>query len=349
MDRLQRWVNQWPQSVTGRVALAGAYLHYGWKARGGGYADQVTEQGWQLFGERSEKAGKILAEAFNLPIKDPEWFVVMHQVMQAQQVGKVMQTALFEKAIAFESDYQYYYRMQAENLLPKWDGEEGEMARFAAQATDRIGGKKGDVMYYEIAAYVNCSCDARNQPNGMSWPRIKRGYAAVEEQYGTSLVNMNQMAAFAAAAGDADFAEELLTRIGENWDPHAWHNNRKYFEEVREWAGFSKIEKTMQDGMKAAEANLQTPAGRQYDAELSKSFQSNYGDIVAACVKIAAEPRLTPFDLFLQIGKTGTVETLYMSPTTRVSLCLASKVSSGRFPAPPQPSYWVKISMSFQP
>jgi hypothetical protein len=348
MDRLQRWVKQRPQSITARVALAGAYLDYGWKARGGGYADQVTEEGWQLFAERSETAGKILAEAFNLPTKDPEWYVMMQDVMRAQQVSKEMKHAMFEKAVAFEPDYYYYYRMEAENLLPKWDGEEGEVALFAAQAADRLGGKRGDMIYYEIAAYVNCSCDARNQPNGMSWPRIKRGYAAVEEQYGASLANMNQMAKFAAAAGDLDFTHELMTRIGENWDPATW-KTRERFETVRSWAGFSDIQKTFDEGKKAAEANLLTPAGRQYDGELSKSFQAGYGEILGACVKLSGENPVNPFDLFMQIGKTGMVENIYFSAITRVSVCLASKVSSGRFPPPPEPAYWVKVGVSFQP
>lgn len=37
---LKRWVEQRPQSITARVALAQAYVNYGWKARGTGYADR---------------------------------------------------------------------------------------------------------------------------------------------------------------------------------------------------------------------------------------------------------------------------------------------------------------------
>jgi len=145
---------------------------------------------------------------------------------------------------------------------------------------------------------------------------------------------------------DAPSLGEIARHARAEKSKAAWHS-RKHFEDVREWAGFSEIGKTMQEGMKAAEANLQTSAGRQYDAEISKSFQSNYGDIVAACVKLVGE--LKPFDLVVQIGKTGGVEKLYMSPATAVSVCLASKVSSGHFPTPPQPAYWVKISLSSHP
>src|SRR6185437_10395277 len=317
------------------------------EARGGGTADQVTDEGWQLFAERSEKAGRILAGGFNLPTKDPEWYLAMQLVLQAQGASKAMQTAMFEKAIAFEPDYQYYYRQQAQMLQPQWEGEEGEAALFAEQQADRIGGKKGDMMYYMISTFLNCGCNSENQPNGMSWQRIKRGYNAVEDQYGASLVNMNQMARFAAAAGDMVFAHELFNRIGENWDKDEWQT-RKNFESVRAWAGFAEIHESAEQARKEAEGNVKTPQGRQFDAQIGNAFAANYSDILDACVKLDGEPKQTPFDLLLQIGSTGKVNNLFFSVPTRVSVCLASKVQTGRFPTPPQPDYWVKISINFQ-
>lgn len=344
LDRLQRWMKQKPQSITARVALAGAYVEYAWYARGGGYADQVTDQGWQLFGERMDIATKILADAYNLPVKDPEWFQEMQLVLRGQQRSLEMQTAMFEKAIAFEPDYQYYYRTQAETLLPKWEGEEGQTALFANQIADRIGGVKGDILYYFVAAWVNCSCDARNQPNGMSWPRVKRGYAAVEKQFGLSLFQVNQMAKFAAAAGDPDFSYELFNRIGDNWNQEVW-GSRENFDSVRSWAGFSQLVKSREDGIKAADANLKTPAGRRFNDEVEKTFQSGYSKILESCRVLADETKPTPFDLILRIGRTGLVEDVFFSVGTRVSVCVSTKVANGRFPNPPEPSYWTRISV----
>ena len=83
--------------------------------------------------------------------------------------------ALFRKAVAFEPEYYYYYRMLADSLLPKWGGEEGEAARFAAAVADGIGGKKGDLIYFEIATTLVCACGKVHEQgiNGLSWPRIK--------------------------------------------------------------------------------------------------------------------------------------------------------------------------------
>ena len=140
--RLQRWTAQRPDSITARVALAGAQLQYAWRARGGGYADKVTEDGWRVFQQRAGMAAKTLMDASSLPAKCPEWFLTAQLIARAMGQSKEMQTAIFEKAIAFEPDYQYFYRAQAETLMPKWEGEEGEMAVFAGHVADTIGGKK---------------------------------------------------------------------------------------------------------------------------------------------------------------------------------------------------------------
>lgn len=344
IERLNRWVAQRPKSITARVALAGAYLNYAANARGGGYANTVSEDGWQLYAERSAIAGKILVEAFELPEKCPEWYLQMQGVVNAQDGSPEMQRAMFEKAVAFEPEYQYYYRLRADHLLPKWGGNDGDAAAFAAEAADRLGGTKGDMIYYLIGSFLNCGCDNDRLLNGMSWPRIKKGYAAVEEQYGASLENLNKMAMMAAMAGDPEYAQEALTRIGESWDPETWRT-RKYFDDTREWVKGHAIVKSIEAALKAADANLTTPEGRRFDGELGKTFAANYSTAVADCQKNSGDPFLVPFDLLLQLGKTGAIEQVYSTFQTHVSTCLIPQVQKGQFPAPPQPSYWVKIHL----
>jgi hypothetical protein len=344
LARLQRWVTQRPDSITARVALAAAQLQYAWRARGGGYADKVTEDGWRDFQKRAEAAAKILMDASALPAKCPEWYLAMQLTARALGQSKEVQTAIFEKAIAFEPDYQYFYRTQAEMLMPKWEGEEGEMAAFAAQAADRIGGKKGDMIYYQIAAVLNCGCDNDRKLNGMSWPRIKRGYVAVEEQHGEFVGNLNAMAYMAGMAGDMAYADETFKRIGEGWDEALWHK-KENFQMVRQWAQFAEVPRMIDNAMKAADANLQTPDGRKFDEQISKAFASNYSATVTECLKSSGDFSLVPFDMVLQVGGNGTVDQIVVSKMSRTSSCIVAKVSSGVFPPPPQPDYWVKISM----
>jgi hypothetical protein len=344
LSRLQRWAVQRPDSITVRVALAAAQLQYAWRARGGGYADKVTDDGWKLFQERAEVAAKTLKDASTLPAKSPEWFLSLQLTARALGQSKETQTAIFEKAIAFEPDYQYFYRTQAETLMPKWEGEEGEMAAFAGQVADRIGGKKGDMIYYQIAAVLNCGCDNDRKFNGMSWPRIKRGYIDVEEQYGEFVGNLNAMAYMAGMAGDMAYADETFKRIGEGWDEALWHN-KENFQTVRQWAEFAEVPRMIENAMKAADANLQTQDGRKFDEQVTKTFASNYSATVTECLKSSGELSMVPFDMVLQVGGNGTVEQVFVSKMSRTSSCIVAKVGGGLFPPPPKSDYWVKISM----
>jgi hypothetical protein len=259
-----------------------------------------------------------------------------------------MQAAIFEKSIAFEPDYQYFYRAQAELLLPRWEGEEGETAVFAKNVADRIGGKKGDMIYYQIATYLNCGCDSDRDLNGLEWSRIKRGYMALEEQYGEFVGNLNAMAYMAGAAGDPVYAEELFGRIGEGWDEALWHKKDNFLM-VRDWAKGSTAQKAAEDAIKealaAAEQNLQTAEGRSFDEKVSKTFAADYGAVIADCLKSSGDSWLVPFDMAAQVTKNGAVEKVFVSVSTGTSACLSAKVEKGLFPAPPKPDYWIKISL----
>lgn len=344
LERLQRWVAQRPDSITARVALAGAQLQYAWRARGGGYADNVTEEGWRLFGERAKLAANMLMDASSLPAKCPEWYLTMQLVARALGESKEMQTAIFEKAVAFDPDYQYFYRAQAELLLPRWEGEEGEMAAFAEQVADRVGGKKGDMIYYQIAASVNCGCASDKTLNGLQWSRIKRGYLATEEQYGEFVGNQNAMAYMAGKAGDPVYAEELFVRIGEGWDKALWRDKGN-FQMVRDWAHGAAARNAAEVALKAAEDNLQTPEGRKYDEQLAKAFAASYSATVTECLNRSGDAFLFPFDLVMQVAKNGAVKNSFVSVITPTSTCLIGQVDKGIFPTPPGADYWVKISL----
>ena len=343
--RLKRWVAQRPESITARVALAAAYKEYAWAGRGVGFANTVTDEGWKLFAERLALAEQTLMEAFKLPEKCPEWYLTMLLVAGDEERDDDVQKAIFDKAIAFEPEYQYYYRARAFRMLPRWGGEPGELAAFAEQSANRIGGAKGDMIYYQIGMFVNCGCADEGDLNGMSWERIKRGYAALRQQYGDSKEGLNKLAFLASRRHDAAYATELFDRIGEEWDPSAW-KDKNSFDRTREWEKGEARFNTLKSGLQAAEANLNTPEGRSFDGKVASSFSVMYGRDVTDCFRASGESFLIPFDLILQVGKDGKVEQLFYTVTTNTSVCLGSRVQKGTFPVPPAPSYWVKVSLS---
>ena len=232
---LKHWVDERPQSITARVALANAYVNYGWKARGSGYADSVNEDGWKLLSERTEKAASILMDAYKLPAKCPYWFGAMHSVGMAAGFDKQQMTTLFQKAIEYEPSYYHMYREYANFLLPKWGGDPGEVEAFADQTYRKVGGKQGAFLYFEIASVANCDCSQGEQSFSMSWERTKEGYAALEATYGTTNLKRNRMALMAWKAGDRKTAHEMFEQIGDAWDRTTWRS-RTSFAQARNWA-----------------------------------------------------------------------------------------------------------------
>jgi hypothetical protein len=346
LNRLKRWVSRNPDSITARVALAGSYVQFGWDARGDGYANTVSASGWKLFGERVAEAKRILEKASALPIKCPEWYVAMQTVALAQSWDGTKARALLEQAAAFEPAYYYYYRLYADFILPKWNGEPGDSEKFAAEAADRIGGEQGDATYFQIAAYMICHCNAEPQLQDMSWPKIQRGFAILEKQRGPSLTNLNLAAYMAIKNKDAVTADKLFTRIGEHWDEDTWRK-QAYFESSKTWAAQVAPSMAQQRSIEdSADANMQSIDGARYRAAFDEKFEN----LARQCVQTAGSDQ-GKFEMLVSVGKDGSVERMTMNPSTGVGRCLFQKLMefqmthTAAFPPPPQPSYWIKLDL----
>jgi hypothetical protein len=345
MDPIERWVAAKQASVTARVALAESYASYAWYARGNGTSDSVTGSGWKLFGQRLDKAKETLDEAAKLQQKCPEWYVVMQRIAMGQNWNVPQETALFEQAIAFEPSYYYYYRMHANFILPKWNGEEGDSTKFAEKVADHMGGKQGDILYFEIAVQLVCRCD-EPEFSHMSWPRVQRGYAELEKEYGTSLINLNEFALMALKAKDPESADLAFKRIGDSWDKDTW-GSESFFKANQSWAAATAPGQARFRAIRsAADANMQTAQGVRY----KKDFEQKFAKFMQPCVQNAGSD-LEKFEFMIKVGKQGTVEGLWMPDGTVVAVCLFQTLSQTElkkekvFPRPPQPSYVVDLKL----
>jgi hypothetical protein len=345
LQRLQNWVAAMPNSVTARVALAGAYIGYAGDARGDGAANTVSEGGWKLFRERTADAKRILEEASALPTKCPEWYVVMQQVAQNQDWKEDEKRALFDRATKFEPGYYYYARVRASNLLPKWGGQPGATEKFTQEIADRIGGDQGDILYFQVASsnYVICACE--DDPH-LSLARIERGFEASEKQYGVSMLNLNRIAFLTARTRPDDelFASKALTRIGDQWDEETW-TVEKDFELAKNYATFMAQRLTIQA---AADANMKTPEGLRYQA----TFEKPYRELARQCVRPEGGD-VGRFVALTNVGAQGTVEDIRISGNDPAASCLYEKLralqqaKTPAFPPPPQAPYWVRLDLDW--
>ena len=346
LDRLKRWEAQQPDSITARVALAYGYLNYAWQLRGDG-STPLTAEGKQLFNERVKLAETELNQAFELPAKCPEWYYVMLQTGRAKGWEVEDLTALFQRAIAFEPEFFYYYQELALSLTPKWRGKEGDAEKFAQESANRVGGKAGDILYWQITQSILGNRDLGNNPPQFAWSRALLGYQDLMEQYGASPLRQNQMAQMAARFGDYMVADETLTQIGDRWDQGTW-GTREYFEKVKTWARGSAVPfRKIIEAYKAVNENMATPEGRDYDSAITRQFTTRYAKAVKECAASTSGP--APTLLVLQMSKSGAVQQMMVVPDNASDACLRPKLEKAAFSPPPKPEYWVRVALSAKP
>jgi hypothetical protein len=129
-----------------------------------------------------------------------------------------------KRSISVEPSYYYLYEAHA---LPKWYGKPGDTAAFAQSTVDRIGGPEGDFVYFRIALDLNC-CKGKGQAPDLSWPRVKQGFSALEQLYGSTNYELNALAFIAIHQKDTQFAQLLFARIGDNWAENVWGTKEKF-------------------------------------------------------------------------------------------------------------------------
>lgn len=230
---LETWIKERPNSITAYVALGNLWEQYAWKARGTGYASEVSEENFRLFNERLKKAEEVLNKAKQLPAKCPFWYEVMLSVAHSTGWDKERYEALFEEAIKTEPYLSTFYTFKVIYLLPQWYGEKGDIEKFAEQTYHRFPNKQGAILYQEIADEMN-----RHYPKDffrvttISWDKMKEGYLAREQTYGTNSRILNRFCQLAILAGDKETAKELFQKIDDKWDTSVW-KTYKDFEQAK--------------------------------------------------------------------------------------------------------------------
>lgn len=346
LDQMKRWAAQRPDSVTAQVSLAYAYLNYA-RQTPSSQGDSATAEGRRVFDERLKVAETVLNQSYQMPAKCPEWYDVMLKVGLTKGWEIEDLTALFQRAVAFEPEYYYYYQTQALNLMPKWRGKDGDVEKFAEESANKVGGKPGNILYWEITQSILGNREAGNAAPQFSWSRAQLGYQALIEQYGTSLLRENQQAQMAARFGDYMVADDTLNQIGEHWD-HATWGTREYFDKVRTWASTSAVpfRRTI-EAYKAVSLNIATPEGQKYDELIAREFSGRYARAVKECAANTTGP--SPTLLILQMGKSGAVQQMMVVPDNASDSCLRPKLAKAAFTPPPKAEYWVRVSLNAKP
>lgn len=241
-DEIHRaWIAAKPRSSAARIAHAGFLTDYAWHARGSGYADTVSPEGWQLFRERLAAAQEILDKARGLPEKDPIWWQKALRVALGESWPAAKYDQLTEEATAFEPAFWGYDCSRAYSLTPRWLGKPGDWEDYAVRAAARPGGLGAEV-YARIVSSLRGQYNNVFEEANVSWPKTREGLEILLAKYPQSLEVLNESARLAWLGNDREFAAALAAKMGDGYLASVWGNVGRFtaFKRWVEQGGLSR-------------------------------------------------------------------------------------------------------------
>lgn len=229
---LNQWWTQYPDSKTAPAALVDHWAAYAWRARGSGYADTVSADGWKVFSERLAQGAQVFEKAKAQKSVCPKLYSFAQRIALGQSWDRAQYDKLVnEAAKKFPGRCDYYFH-QVYYLQPRWHGGETEWADYAGKLADRVGGADGDKLYARLAwsilsygLYDNIMTEFPN----LKWSRIDKGFQAILAEYPDSISTQNVRLRFAILANQKPLAKQLLTKLGNNIDIHTWQKKVYFF------------------------------------------------------------------------------------------------------------------------
>lgn len=191
-----------------------------WKARGDGYANTVTADGWKNFADHIAKAADALSQAWKLHPEWPQVPALMIRVAMAQSDVEAMRL-WFDRMTVAQIDYYAGWHNFRWGLRPRWLGSLSAIRALGVAAID-TGRFDTDVPRY----FFDCVADIEQDtdcPNGQHiygqpdiWPQMQRMYEGYINEETTSGHDEGWRGAYATVAylaHDYAAAAEQLEKI----------------------------------------------------------------------------------------------------------------------------------------
>ncbi|HTV42025.1 MAG TPA: hypothetical protein VMF08_15690 [Candidatus Sulfotelmatobacter sp.] len=201
-------------------------INAAWAARGDGYADSVTDEGWQGFRTHLGNARGDLTAAWKM---HPDWPIAPDRMMSVSlgDSGLEEMRLWFDRTTQAQIDYPGAWTEMRWGLRPRWYGNENAMLALGVAAIN-TGRFDTDVP----RKYIDCIYDVESEigePPGKHifgrddvWPNLKRmydGYVNAPSQKDSLTGWRTSYAIVAYFAGQYDVARAQLEAL--DWTPRS--------------------------------------------------------------------------------------------------------------------------------
>jgi len=230
--------SRWGKEAFPYVLKGKFYIDYAWEARGGGYADTVTEHGWGVFAKRMKLAEKALDKAWKMDPSLPQTPLQFLRVELGQGRGRQRMETWYERAIKFPQNRYEAADLKLWYLQPRWYGSEEECLAFAREIlkSDRFQGRVPLLVYHtheSLAKYFKAS-----RPNYWQepqvWPDIKSCFERYFELNGDDTDWRHNYVMCAWRCAQWTTLNEEIPKL--KWVNYGYFGGRQAFEQMWERA-----------------------------------------------------------------------------------------------------------------
>jgi tetratricopeptide (TPR) repeat protein len=204
MTVLEQWIKEKPESTNAKIALANFLTGYAWKARGSGWATQVTETGWSRFTERLKRADELLQQVKTRP---PDWYGVAQRVALGQSWRKEEYDKMVNACLQKYPRYNLVVFQKVWFLQPRWHGEAGEADKFLDDQVKKLTAPEGDILYGRTLWWLDTTLTDALSNTQLSWPRARAGLQALIKKNPDAIYAPGELSILALQAGDTAAAE----------------------------------------------------------------------------------------------------------------------------------------------
>lgn len=217
LKTIQAWQQARPDSRAALYAEAIYWRRYAWRARGGGYADTVAKEGWELFRERLEKSMDVLAKLHARGRGCAAPYALTLSVMTEQGAPESKLAEVFQEGVREYPEYHNIYFAMARHYEPKWGGSATQYESFALQAAKQTQAFEGMGMYARLYWLVDTRRGgipfANDPAQPPHWSRLQAGYEDLMRRYPSSMHNLGKYAGVACRSSDGALYRSLRSKI----------------------------------------------------------------------------------------------------------------------------------------
>lgn len=221
--------SDWRRSVKGSIQAelieAMAFQEWAWTARGGGYAESVSQQSWAVFAYRVEMAAAALREIEGRASSSPLWYELSVNVGLDQSLNAKELRTIFDRGISRFPEYLPLSASMLRILMPRWLGSYDTVDEFieemSAGQTRHSASEVYARLYWTYASLekdrINIFSTAR-----ADWNRMKSGFDEMRGHYPKSDLVLNAFARFACLSGDAGEYNAVRPLLDQHSSSTAW-------------------------------------------------------------------------------------------------------------------------------